>query len=388
MTEKLYDRDSMIRVFSARVVGCEKVGKRYTVLLDQTAFFPEGGGQSADTGGIGPARVLDVQEEKGLIRHYTDSPLPVGVALTCMLDWEQRFRRMQNHSGEHVISGIIHREHGLENVGFHMGAACMTMDYSGELSWEELMRVETLANEAVRDDLPVRAWYPEPAELASMSYRSKLELTEQVRIVTIPGIDCCACCAPHVARTGQIGAVKILTAERHRGGTRITALCGMEAMEDYRRRQESVAALSVLLSAPREEVVPAVERVLSERERFRERIAQLSMELVRVRAENTPYTEGNLCIFDGLLDEIALRELVNLLMDRCGGVAAAFSGSDETGYRYIIGSRHVDLRSCARAINAGIGGRGGGSVSMIQGRAEKSKAEIQNYWERTLFRHL
>ncbi len=388
MTEKLYDRDSTCRTFTACVVGCEAAGKRWAILLDQTAFFPEGGGQGADTGTIGPARVLDVQEERGQIRHFTDRPLPASVSFTCILDWEQRFRRMQNHSGEHVISGLIHREYGLENVGFHMGAACMTMDYSGELSREALTRIETLANEAVRDDLPIYAWYPEPTELAGMVYRSKLELTEHVRIVEIPGIDRCACCAPHVAHTGQIGVIKILTEERHRGGIRITALCGMDAVEDYRRRQDSVASLSALLSAKREEIVPAVERVLTERERFRERIGQLSMELVRLRAEQTPCTEGNLCVFDSLLDEVALRELVNLLMERCGGVAAAFSGSDETGYRYIIGSRHADLRSCARDINAGIGGRGGGSSSMIQGRAEKAEAEIRQYLEQKVFRQM
>ena len=245
------------------------------------------------------------------------------------------------------------------------------------------MRVETLANTAVRDDIPIRAWYPDQEELRGMVYRSKLDLTENVRIVEIPGIDRCACCAPHVARTGQIGAVKILTAERHRGGTRITALCGMEAMEDYRARQDSVAAISALLSAKREEVAPAVERVLKERDRLKERVALLSMELARLRAEATPRTEGNLCVFDQVLDEVALRELVNLLMDRCGGVAAAFSGSDETGYRYIIGSRHVDLRAAARDINAGIGGRGGGSSAKIQGRASFRAEAIRTYFETT-----
>ena len=383
MTEKLYDRDSGLFRFPAKVLSCEAAKGGYVLVLDRTAFFPEGGGQPADTGSLGTARVLDVQEEGGIILHYTDAPLPVGETAEGVLDEEQRRRRMQNHSGEHVISGLIHRLYGWDNVGFHMGDSCMTMDYSGELSWEELMRVETLANEAVRDDLPIRAWYPESGELADMIYRSKLALTENVRIVEIPGIDRCACCAPHVSRTGQIGAVKILTAERHRGGTRITALCGLDAVEDYRQRQDSVAAISALLSAKREEVAGAVERVLSERDRLKERVARLSMELVRQRAESTPCTEGNLCVFDDTLDEIALRELVNLLMARCGGVAAAFSGSDAEGYRYIIGSLHVDLRAQSRAINAGIGGRGGGSATMIQGRATLPAADIRKYLETT-----
>ncbi|MBQ9248885.1 MAG: alanyl-tRNA editing protein [Oscillospiraceae bacterium] len=381
MTEKLYDIDSGIFAFTARVTGCEPAGKGYALRLDRTAFFPEGGGQQADTGSIGEARVLDVQEEGGEIRHYTDKPLAVGAEVSCVLDKEQRRRRMQNHSGEHVISGLIHGLYGWDNVGFHMGESYMTMDYSGELSWEELMRVETLANEAVRDDLPIRAWYPEPEQLQDMVYRSKLDLTENVRIVEIPGIDRCACCAPHVSSTGQIGAVKILTAERHRGGTRITALCGLDAMEDYRARQESVSAISALLSAKREEVAPAVERLLGERDRLKERVAALSMELVRLRAESVAPTEGNLCLFDTVLDEVAQRELVNLLMERCSGAAAVFCGDDENGYRYIIGSLHADLRAAARNINAAIGGRGGGSPAMIQGRAAAKAAEIRAYFD-------
>ena len=381
MTEKLHDIDSGIFAFTARVTGCEAAGGGYALTLDRTAFFPEGGGQQADTGRIGEARVLDVQEEGDRILHYTDRPLAPGMEVSCVLDAEQRRRRMQNHSGEHVISGLIHSLYGWDNVGFHMGETCMTMDYSGELSWEELMRVETLANEAVRDDLPIRAWYPAPEELADMAYRSKLELTENVRIVEIPGIDRCACCAPHVASTGRIGAVKILTAERHRGGTRITALCGLDAMEDYRARQDSVAVISALLSAKREDVAPAVERLLGERDKLKERIAGLNMELVRLRAESTPPTDGNICLFDRSLDEVAQRELVNLLMARCGGAAAVFTGDDENGYRYIIGSLHTDLRAAARTINAGIGGRGGGSPSMIMGRASAKAIQIQAYFE-------
>ncbi len=368
MTEKLYYLDSHLREFTAVVRSCEEQKGGWAVTLDRTAFFPEGGGQPADTGTIGDARVLDVHEKNGRILHSVDRPLTAGESYPCALDWEQRLRRMQNHSGEHVVSGLIYREHGFDNVGFHMGADCMTMDYSGELSWEELMRIEQLANETVRADLPLHIWFPEGEELARLIYRSKLDLTENVRIVEIPGVDRCACCAPHVDRTGEVGLIKILTAERHRGGVRITALCGMDAVEEARRRQESVTAISGLLSVKRDQVVPAVERQLEQQARQKERVAQLGLELARLRAESMAPTEGNLAVFDSVLDEPALRELVNLLMDKCA-VAAAFSGSDSEGWRYIIGSRTVDLRAKARALNAGIGGRGGGSPEMIQGRA-------------------
>ena len=380
MTEKLYYLDSHLREFTAVVRSCEEQKGGWAVTLDRTAFFPEGGGQLADTGSIGEARVLDVQEKDGRILHYTDRPLPVGERFACAVDAEQRYRRMQNHSGEHIVSGLVYREHGFDNVGFHMGPDCMTMDYSGELSWEQLMRIERLANEAVRADLPLKIWFPPEEELASLFYRSKLELTENVRIVEIPGIDRCACCAPHVERTGEVGLIKILSAERHRGGVRITALCGMDAYGLAARQQESVTAISGLLSVPRDAIVPGVERLLELQTAQKERIAALSLELARLRAESAENTEGNLVLFDSVLDEVAQRELVNLLMEKCA-VAAVFSGSDGEGWRYVIGSRSADLRKNSRAINAGIQGRGGGSPRMIQGRAAADSDSIRAFFE-------
>ena len=377
MTEKLYYTDSHIHEFSARVLSCEKAKKGFAVVLDKTAFFPEGGGQPADTGIIGPAAVRDVQEQNGEIFHYTDQALTPGEEYACALDWEQRLCRMQNHSGEHIFSGITHKLYGFDNVGFHMGAECMTIDFSGELSWEQLTEIETLANQAVRDDLPVKTCFPGPEALSQMEYRSKLELTHDVRIVEIPGTDRCACCAPHVKRTGEIGLIKLLSAERHRGGVRIELVCGMDALRECRLMQENVTAVSGLLSAKRAKSAAAVERVLAEQAKLKERVAELSMALARLKAERFGYTEGNICVFDKVLDEVALRELVNLLMEKCGGMAGAFSGSDETGYMYIIGSKNIDLRSHSREINAAINGKGGGTAEMIRGRASTSAENIQ-----------
>ena len=377
MTEKLYDSDSHLFSFRAAVTACEAAGEGCALELDRTAFFPEGGGQLADTGYIGEARVTGVKEKDGRIWHYVNLSTEAGTPVCCEVDAEQRLRRMQNHSGEHVLSGITHRLFGYENVGFHMGGDCMTIDFSGELSGEELRRIETLANEAVRADLPVRVWYPDAEELAALSYRSKKELSGAVRLVEIKGIDLCACCAPHVSRTGEIGLIKILSAERHRGGMRLSVICGMDALEDYRRRLESAGAVSRLLSVPREKIAAGVERVLSEQAGQKERMIELETALARRMAEEYPRTEGNLLVFDSLLGDNALRELVNLLAEKCGGFAAAFSGSDEKGYRYIIGSRRVDLRAKSRAINAAVGGRGGGSPEMIQGRAGGTEAEIR-----------
>ncbi|MBQ3701263.1 MAG: alanyl-tRNA editing protein [Oscillospiraceae bacterium] len=377
MTEKLYYKDSHLFTFEAAVLDCREEKKGYSVVLDKTAFFPEGGGQLADTGVLGGVRVLDVHERGGEIRHYTDAPLEIGAHVEGCVDAEQRLRRMQNHSGEHILSGLIHNTYGFDNVGFHMGAECMIIDFSGELSWEQLTELETRANEVVRQNIPLHIWFPDENELKSLEYRSKLELTENVRIVEIPGVDRCACCAPHVERTGEVGIVKILDSQRHRGGVRVSVVCGLDALEDYRARQESVTEISRALSAKRGEVTQAVQRVLNEQQSMKERCDALSLALIRYMAEAEPATAGNILVFDGTLGEIAQRELANLLMEKAGGFAAVFCGSDEDGWRYIIGSKRLDLRAMSREINAAVQGRGGGTPQMIQGSARANRAEIE-----------
>ena len=377
MTEKLYYQDSHLFTFEAAVLDCRKEKKGYSVVLDRTVFFPEGGGQLADTGVLGGVRVLDVHERGGEIRHYTDTPLEIGAHVEGFVDAEQRLRRMQNHSGEHILSGLVHNAYGFDNVGFHMGAECMIIDFSGELTWEQLTELETRANEVVRQNIPLHIWFPDASELQSIEYRSKLELTENVRIVEIPGVDRCACCAPHVERTGEVGIVKILDSQRHRGGVRVSVVCGLDALEDYRARQESVTEISRALSAKRGEVTRAVQRVLNEQQSMKERCDALSLALIRFMAEAEPETAGNILVFDATLGEIAQRELVNRLMEKAGGFAAVFCGSNEDGWRYIIGSKRLDLRAMSREINAAIQGRGGGTPQMIQGSARADRAEIE-----------
>ena len=380
MTQRLYYSDSHLSDFTARVLSCENAAGGWAVTLERTAFFPEGGGQSPDTGYIGAARVTDVQERDGRILHYTSAPLEEGSEYDCRIDWAQRFSRMQNHSGEHIVSGLVHKLYGYDNVGFHMGAQCVTIDFSGELGREDLEKVERLANEAVWRDIPVTATFPSEEELSSLQYRSKKELTGEVRIVTIPGVDCCACCAPHVKRTGEVGAIKFLSSMRHRGGVRIDMVCGSDAYETFRREHDSVAAISASLSAKQEEVAAAVNRIAGENAAFNLRCGELARELVKARLDAMEYTDGNIVVFDELLPESALRELVNGAVKKCGGIAAAFSGDDRQGYRYIMGSGSVNLRERAAEINRAIGGRGGGSPEMIQGSASKSRTDIQNFF--------
>ena len=380
MTEKLYYLDSHLFAFEATVLAAHKEKRGWEIVLDRTAFFPEGGGQPADTGTIGEARVLDVHEREGEIWHLCDRELASGT-YACAVDREKRLRRMQNHSGEHIFSGLTHRKYGAENVGFHMAEDCMTIDFDKELSFEQLSEIEYAANEAVRANIPVRSFYPSPEELKTLEYRSKKELEGAVRIVEIAGIDRCACCAPHVYATGEIGAIKLLTAERHRGGVRLTLVCGMDALDDYRRKQDSAAAISALLSAKRDEIAPAVERVLEGEAKLKERASILGMRYAALRAETVAPTEGHICLFDEALSEAAGRELVNRLTEKTAGAAALFLPDGDGAWRYIIGSRRVDLRSAAKTINAGIAGRGGGRPEMIQGSASATAEEIEAFFK-------
>ena len=380
MTVKLYDTDSEMWQFSARVLSCEPAGERWRVVLDQTAFFPEGGGQPADPGTLSGVPVLDAQEEAEGIAHYLAAPLPVGETVQGELDGETRLRRMQNHTGEHILCGLAHRAWGYENVGFHLGEDAVTMDLSGELTLEQLRWLEAEGNRVVWADVPVTAEYPDPALLPSLTYRSKLDLTENVRLVTIEGYDVCACCAPHVKHTGQVGMIKIIDAMRHRGGMRLTILCGMDAYQDYVNRFEQVKTISNLLSAPKDQVVPAVERQLEEKEALHRAVQERDRSMIALRAAALSETAGNLCVVDRFEDPEAMRELVNLGMEKAGGVCAAFSGADGAGYRYIIGSKTVDLRAAAKEINTSLRGKGGGKPAMIQGSCAADRAEIEAFF--------
>ena len=381
MTRKLYDENSHISSFDAAVLSCEERDGHWQIVLDQTAFFPEGGGQAADTGMLNHAHVSDVQEINGEIVHIADSPLKCGETVHGILDWDKRFRRMQEHSGEHIISGLVHTLYGYNNVGFHLGDEVVTMDYDGELSSEQIAELERRSNEAVWKNVPITAEYPPEDVLAKLEYRSKLDLTENVRIVTIEGYDVCACCAPHVSYTGEIGAIKIIDSMRHRGGVRLTILCGSDALKQYQMLFQEAATLSNLLNVPKDQLVGAVERLFSERDELERALSAREEKLNALRVKAMPAQGRNIVIVDDFDDPDAMRELVNIGMERATGVCAAFSGSDSEGYRYIIGSKTMDLRASAKEINAALCGRGGGRPTMIQGSCSAKRTEIDAYFE-------
>ena len=376
MTEKLYYSDGHLSRFTARVTSCEKEDGTWAVKLDRSAFFPGGGGQEADEGVLSDMKLLGLREEGEDIVHLTPAPLEPGALVEGRIDWPLRFSRMQGHSGEHILSGTVHRLFGYDNVGFHMGEEAITIDFSGELSREDLSRAELEANRAIWRDVPVRTLLPTPGELAAMDYRSKKELTGQVRIVEIEGVDLCACCAPHVSHSGEVGLLKIIDSMRHRGGTRLTLLCGEAALLDYEALHENNAAVSAALSAKRLETGGAIARVMAEQEERRAELTKLKRELLQLKAAALRPTEGSICIFESDIDMITLRELVNAGSELAGKVCAGFAGTDGD-YKYIIGSRTVPLRARAKEINAAIDGRGGGSDAMIQGTSRARREVIE-----------
>ena len=350
MTEKLFYEDSHMVTFSATVVSCEQSGEVYEVVLDRTAFFPEGGGQYADTGRLDDAKVTDVQEKAGIIYHKTNQSLEIGKTVQGTIDWEERFSKMQQHSGEHIVSGIVHAVYGYDNVGFHMGKDAITMDFNGSISKEELKVIERKANEAVVKNLDIKVLYPAKEELETVAYRSKIEIEGQVRIVEIPGYDVCACCAPHVKKTGEIGLIKLLNVQNYKGGVRISMLCGFRALQDYEQKAESVKNISVLLSAPEEEVFSEVTRLKQEISSGKAKVSQLQQKLLVYKVEQIPQSQKVVVWFEEELEGNAPRELTNLIIENGALIGAVFAGDEKDGYRYVIGSGTVQQRSPGQRI--------------------------------------
>ena len=379
MTEKLFYADAHMRKFTARVLSCEERGKLYAVTLDRTAFFPEGGGQGGDVGTLGGVRVADTREENGEIVHFCAAPLTAGAEATGEIDWETRFARMQIHSAEHLVSGHAHTLWGCENIGFHMDEHGATIDFDRELDAPQLAQLERLANEAVWQNLPINILWPTEGELTALPFRQKKALAMPVRIVEVPGVDRCACCAPHVSFTGEIGLIRLKDRMRHRGGVRFTMLAGRAAYEDAALCAAETEALSRLFSAPQNALCAAAGRVLGELEAEKYQRAAAERRYVEARLAALTPCEGNRLFFEDGLSPAALRTLAEGGKTRCTGVCAALCAEDG-GYRYVMASETTDLRAAAKSINAALSGRGGGAPGMIQGSLRASREQIEEYF--------
>lgn len=381
-TFRIFDTDCYCRQFTAIVQSVQPTENgNFAITLDRSAFFPEAGGQLADEGTLDGIRIIDViEDENGALLHILPAPLTVGAAVNGVLDWDVRYRRMQNHTGEHILSGIAFRTWGLHNVGFHLGHADMTVDFDGVLSREQLNALEDAVNRAIVEMHPVHITFPSPEELMHLQYRSKIDRTQGIRMITIEDCDVCACCAPHVSNTGEIGLLKILDAVHYKGGSRLHLLCGKDALEDYRFRYDAVAAIAASLSVRQKDICSGFTRLCKELDDTRHRLSAALRDLIPARAAAAIPKNGTICLFEDTEDMLFVRNLVNACLPKCDRLCAVFAGNDTTGYRYIIASSTLDLRKLAPHLNTALNGKGGGSSVMIQGSAKSERLRILDYF--------
>lgn len=366
-TERLFEKDSYISRFSANVISCEAVEDGFEVVLDKTAFFAEGGGQSADGGTIDGIKVLDVQHRGDVIIHKTEQAVELGKTVECELDWEERFTRMQSHTGEHILSGVVHASFGYNNIGFHMSDnGVMTVDFDGQLAKGDIEKIERLSNEAIYKNVSVTVSFPNAEELKDLDYRSKLELIDNVRIITIDGVDKCACCAPHVNRTGEIGAIKVISFMPYKKGTRLEMLAGKRAFADYVLLNDANKELMKALSAPRGDVVSAVNNLFDQLNALRQEKAEISKKLAVYEINEAKVEVGNsvYAITEGLsFDD--LRASSNILTNEyevC--LLLSKNGND---YNYVLSSKS-DVKELCQRLNSEFSGKGGGKGGYAQGK--------------------
>lgn len=376
---KLYEDNPYLTSFSAAVRSCVQEKKGWDVVLDQTAFYPEGGGQPYDKGVLGGVNVLEVHERDGLVVHTCDGPLPVGSQVSGAIDWPRRFDLMQHHSGEHIVSGIAHAKWGCDNVGFHMGADVITIDLNTVIDESQLQELEDETNRYIWTDAPVETAYPSPAQLEKLEYRSKKALTGRVRIISFPGADTCACCGTHVSSAGQVGLVKLLSVQKFREGVRIELICGGRALRYMGRLLAQNRQIQNLLSAKPFETAAAVERLLEENSALKARLLEMEnhrfAQLAREHAG-----AGALLLFEEGLTPDGLRRLCGALTQTRDGLCACFSGGEAGDYKYALAHRGGDLRQLGKAMNEALCGRGGGKPDFIQGSVQASREDIQAFF--------
>ncbi len=382
MTEKLYYQDAYATRFTAKVLECTEEKKNYKVVLDRTLFYPEGGGQPADIGILGGVRVLDVLEKNDIITHTTEKPLEIGAEVEGVIDWERRFDLMQNHSGEHILSGVICAKYGCDNVGFHMGKETITIDLNTKIPDEDLAELEEKANEAIWLNVPVGIRYPSKEELDALDYRSKKELEGQVRIVNVGEYDCCACCGTHVKLAGEIGLIKIVSAQNYKGGTRLELLCGKRALQDYRRKNDVSTEAGRLLSVPAEKVDGAVKNLLAERDGLLQTLNQLKWKYFNQKAEQVMEGTENILFFGDGLNSKDMTHFADLLLKKGAKRTAVFSEVGEEGsFAFVLLSSEKDAREFTEEMKEPFGCKGGGKPDAVQGRVSAEKKELRAFFE-------
>lgn len=381
MTRKLYYEDCHLSRFEARVLRCTETDRGFEVELNVTAFYPEGGGQACDLGTLGGAAVLDVQERGETVIHLCAAALEEGTIVEGSLDYDRRFDLMQQHTGEHIVSGIIHRRYGYHNVGFHIGSEMIEIDFDGVIPAEDLSVIEAEANEALWKNIPIECWYPTQEELPNTFYRTKRALPWPVRIVRVPGYDSCACCGVHTATTGEVGLVKLFTVVGLRGGCRIEMSCGKRALALLNRAFEQNRLVSQAFSAKWPETGEAAQKVNEQLAQEKYKVNQLQKQIFEATAES--YVNfGDVVHFAEDLEPVQIRQLADAIAEVCGGMAAAFSGTDGEGYGFAMVTRRGDLRETGKAMTTALGGRGGGKPNFQQGHVSATREEIEAFFRK------
>ena len=385
-TNKLYYADCRLAKFTATVLNCveQKVvnscgyeAPYWEVVLDSTAFYPEGGGQAADIGTLNGVRVWDVHERGEQIVHYCDEPLTVGETVEGIVDYDHRFDLMQQHSGEHIVSGIINARYGHHNV--HMGWDSITIDFDGPIPAEDLPEIERLANGAIYRNIPLHIWTPGPEELPGVFYRTKRALPWPVRIVEVPGYDSCACCGLHVERTGEIGLIKLFSLVKFRQGVRIEMLCGKRCLDFLSRSHEQNRQVSGAFSAKILETGEAARKMNELLESQKRRIAELEQQIFRSLAERCEGRGDTLLIRENL-DSVGVRKLADLAAERCGGTAAVFSDNGDGSFGYCLIRHGGDLRAFNKEMTSALDGRGGGRPECQMGTVRCTKESILQHF--------
>ena len=378
-TVKLYYENAYTQDFTAVVESCEAVKNGFAVTLDRTAFYPEGGGQPADHGTLGEARVLDVHEKDGVVTHLCDRALSVGAEVSGRIDWARRFDHMQQHSGEHIISGLLCSTFHCDNVGFHMGADVVTIDYNAPITWEQALEMERRANAYIWADHPIRIWYPSAEELAALPYRSKKELTGAVRITEFPGADRCACCGTHVTSSAQVGLLKLLSCQKFRDGVRLELLCGQRALDCLASGWVQARQIGQALSVKPQSAFAAVSRLQEELLSLKEKAARLEeADFAHTAAQYRG--AGSVLHIAEPLDGDGARRLCDAIAKAAGGRCAVFAGRDGD-YRYAVIENGGDLRQFIKDMNTALHGRGGGRDGFAQGSAACTAEELRAFFQ-------
>ncbi len=380
-TEKLYYQDPYQTTFTARVLTCEPSKGGCLVTLDRTAFYPEGGGQPADHGVLGGVTVTDVHEKDGVIFHTCDKVVEPGSTVEGSIDWTRRFDHMQQHSGEHILSGLLCSLYDCSNVGFHLGADTVTIDYDRELTWEQVLEAERQANEAIWRDTPAEITFPAPDALAQLDYRSKKELTGQVRIVSFPDADCCACCGTHVRRAGEVGLIKVLSCQKFREGVRLEILCGQRAYRYLSRIYEQDHAVARLLSVKPQDAFAAVERQNAELTAAKLRMTELEDRLFALRAQSLA-GRGDVLLLEPPMRPDGARKLADTAARAAGGLAAVFAGERDSYVYALVHAGGADISPLVKRLNSALSGRGGGRNGFAQGSVQADRSAILDFFHK------